>query len=334
MESTFIEVGIVGLRVFFSMLPLILFKYLWPDEEDIFTDKCMKWATTFYFVFLLVTGFFLDSFFHKNALIRIPIPYHPDTILSAIAFQTPDIIHILSLIWIIGVVLLIIVALILSKKGSKAFWNRITVVNAIFLWYNPLYWWLVKITPPAKDESENEQPKYPRPKVLILLVILCLLFTFSSFLLVDCTYTLPESADIVRILGSKYSDSDDFDFFSRYDQKDAFGTPYVSIDSHYNSKRLIDYISWNYPKEVEPEEAWDNIQPIIDRLTELLGPGQQQPPTLLYTTLATNRIQWVTQAETGETATIELHLLPYGSFYNDEIKGTASIKLLYKLKQP
>ena len=78
--------------------------------------------------------------FLKNALIKIPIPYHPNTLLQSLAFQTPDIMHILSRTWLAGIILLTITALILRKKVSREFFNRITVLNAIILWYNPLYW--------------------------------------------------------------------------------------------------------------------------------------------------------------------------------------------------
>lgn len=332
MASVFIEVGIMGIRLFYSMLPLICFKYFWPNEEDIYSDDCMKWTTTLYCAIMIVCGTLFEPFFLKNALIKIPIPYHPNTLLQSLAFQTPDIMHILSRIWLAGIILLTITALILRKKVSREFFNRITVLNAIILWYNPLYWWLVKITPPAKEEDDDAPPKHLRKRVLIPLIILCLLFTMSSFLFVDCTYTLPTSADIVRILGSKNNPHDDYDFHSRFDQGNSFGTPYIHIGSQYNSKKIIDFISWSYPEEVTPEQVWDNIQPIIDRLTKLLGPSQKQPPKFLFTDLATRRLQWETLTKTGETAIIELRLLPHGSYYNDEVKGTAEIQLSYTIQ--
>lgn len=155
----------------------------------------------------------------------------------------------------------------------------------------------------------------------------------SSFLFIDCTYTLPASSDIVRILGTKDNPQDDFDFLSRLDQGKSFGTPYVYIGSQYNSKRIIDYISWSYPEDIAPEQAWNNIQPVIDRLTELLGQAEKQPPKFLFLTLATNRLQWETLTETGETAVIEMRLLPNGSNYNNEVKDTPEIELFYTLKQ-
>lgn len=333
MVSAFIEVGIIGIRVFYSMLPLICFKYFRPNEKDIYSDDCMKWATTLYLTLQIVFGIFLEPFFLKNALIKIPIPYHPDTLLPSLAFKPPDIMHILSRIWLAGIIFLTLAVLILRRKISKAFLNRITVLNAIILWYNPLYWYLVKITPHAKEENEDAHAERLNKKVLIPLIILCVLFTMSSFLFIDCTYTLPASSDIVRVLGTKDNPQYDFDFLSRLDQGKSFGTPYVYIGSQYNSKRIIDYISWSYPEDIAPEQAWNNIQPVIDRLTELLGPAEKQPPKFLFLTLATNRLQWETLTETGETAVIEMRLLPNGSNYNDEVKDTPEIELFYTLKQ-